>query len=104
MPTASKSPHGAVSPAKSAKHGRKPTLAKRTLATAAESQASVERWAERHRVDAARRLAEAEDLPDAVAAETTRDNAVDAHAKSWRVWTRFCSATGPAEHTEPWCV
>ncbi|MFI1285178.1 hypothetical protein ACH4U5_31220 [Streptomyces sp. NPDC020858] len=34
----------------------------------AERLALIERWAERHGVDAARRLAEAEDLADAVAA------------------------------------
>ncbi|MFG2761643.1 integrase [Streptomyces wuyuanensis] len=57
-----------------------------------ERQALVERWAERHGVDAARRLAEAEDLADAVAAEITPDNTTDTYAKSWRVWTRFCAA------------
>ncbi|MEU9712642.1 hypothetical protein AB0E21_29145 [Streptomyces sp. NPDC047967] len=35
---------------------------------AAERQALIERWAERHGIDAAQRLAEAEDLADAVAA------------------------------------
>ncbi|MFI2209630.1 integrase [Streptomyces sp. NPDC020141] len=58
---------------------------------AAERQALIERWAERHGVDAARRLAEAEDLADAVAAEITPDNTVDTYDKSWRVWTRFCT-------------
>nr|WP_234285048.1 integrase [Streptomyces sp. HK1] len=42
------------------------------------------------RAAAARRLAEAEDLADAVAAEITPDNT---YRKSWRVWTRFCAAT-----------
>ncbi|EST17914.1 hypothetical protein [Streptomyces roseochromogenus] len=60
---------------------------------AAERQALIERWAERHGVDAARRLAEAEDLADAVAAEITPENTVDTYAKSWRVWERFCAAT-----------
>ncbi|MFJ4493314.1 hypothetical protein [Streptomyces diastaticus] len=41
-------------------------------------------------MEAARRLAEAEDLADAVAAEITPDNT---YRKSWRVWTRFCAAT-----------
>ncbi|MFI7020153.1 integrase [Streptomyces sp. NPDC050164] len=59
---------------------------------AAERQALIERWAERHGVDAARRLAEAEDLADAVEKEITPDNTVDTYAKSWRVWTRFCAA------------
>lgn len=58
---------------------------------AAERQALIERWAERHGVDAARRLAEAEDLADAVAAEITPDNTVDTYDKSWRVWERFCA-------------
>ncbi|MFI5635505.1 integrase [Streptomyces sp. NPDC051664] len=55
-----------------------------------ERQVLVERWAERHGIDAARRLAEAEDL----AAEITPDNTLDTYAKSWRVWERFCAATG----------
>ncbi|WP_234433642.1 hypothetical protein [Streptomyces rimosus] len=64
---------------------------------AAERQELIERWAERHGVDAARRLAEAEDLADAVAAEITPDNTVDTYTKSWRVWTRFCAAAGLPE-------
>ncbi|MGW9241301.1 integrase [[Kitasatospora] papulosa] len=64
---------------------------------AAERQALIERWAERHGVDAAARLAEAEDLADAVAKEITPDNTADTYAKSWRVWTRFCTATGLPE-------
>lgn len=48
---------------------------------AAERQALIERWAERHGVDAARRLAEAEDLADAVAAEITPDNTIDTYKK-----------------------
>ncbi|MFF4866797.1 integrase [Streptomyces sp. NPDC001231] len=62
-----------------------------------ERQNLIERWAARHGVDAARRLAEAEDLADAVAAEITPDNTVDTYAKSWRVWTRFCNSTGLPE-------
>lgn len=60
---------------------------------ASERQELIERWAERHGVDAARRLAEAEDLADAVAAEITPDNTTDTYSKSWRVWERFCAAT-----------
>ncbi|WP_262388184.1 integrase [Streptomyces parvus] len=60
---------------------------------AAERQALIERWAERHGVDAAQRLAEAEDLADAVAAEITPENTTDTYTKSWRVWIRFCAAT-----------
>ncbi|MFC9271332.1 hypothetical protein ACFTXJ_26625 [Streptomyces zhihengii] len=62
--------------------------------TAAKRQALIERWAERHGVDAARRLAEAEDMADAVAAEITPDNTVDTCDKSWRVWERFSAAAG----------
>ncbi|MFC8236984.1 hypothetical protein [Streptomyces sp. NPDC056663] len=62
-------------------------------AAADERQLLVERWAQRHGIDAARRLAEAEDLADAVAAEITPDNTLDTYAKSWRVWERFCAAT-----------
>ncbi|MDX3638279.1 hypothetical protein [Streptomyces sp. MB09-02B] len=43
----------------------------------------LERWAERHGVEAALRLAEAEDLADAVAKELTPA----------RMWTRFCAVT-----------
>jgi integrase len=60
----------------------------------AERQALIKRWAERHGVDAARRLAEAEDLADAVEAEITPDNTLDTYDKSWRVWERFCAAAG----------
>ncbi|MFD7859418.1 hypothetical protein ACFV6B_34820 [Streptomyces microflavus] len=60
---------------------------------AAARQALITRWAERHGVDAARRLAETEDLADAVAAEITPDNTVDTYDKSWRVWARFCATT-----------
>ncbi|MDX2966456.1 site-specific integrase [Streptomyces acidiscabies] len=56
---------------------------------AAERQALIERWAERHGIDAARRLAEAEDLADAVAKEITPENTTDTYDKSWRVWQRF---------------
>ncbi|WP_063756420.1 hypothetical protein [Streptomyces sp. NRRL S-1824] len=59
----------------------------------AERQALIEQWAERHGVDAARRLAEAQDLADAVAAEITPDNTLDTYNKSWRVRSRFCTAT-----------
>ncbi|MGW8730535.1 integrase [Streptomyces sp. NPDC055808] len=64
---------------------------------AAARQGLIERWAERHGIDTARRLAEAEDLADAVAAEITPDNTVDTYKKSWRVWERFCRANGLPE-------
>lgn len=50
------------------------------------------RWAERHGIDTARRLVDAENLADAVAREITPDNTIDTYAKSWRVWERFCAA------------
>ncbi|OXY87470.1 integrase [Streptomyces diastatochromogenes] len=57
----------------------------------------MKQWAERHGVDTARHLAEAENLADAVAAEITPDNTLDTYAKSWRVWGRFCASTGLPE-------
>ncbi|MFI8405208.1 hypothetical protein ACIGG5_33885 [Streptomyces sp. NPDC085463] len=79
--------------------GRRPALLD---PAAAERQALIERWAERHGVDAARRLAEAEDLADAVAAEITPNNTVDTYDKSWRVWERFCAAaTQPGRRRSP---
>ncbi|MFJ1544498.1 integrase [Streptomyces sp. NPDC088246] len=59
----------------------------------ADRLALVERWAERHGVEAALRLAEAEDLADAVAKEITPESTVDTYKKSWWVWTRFCAVT-----------
>ncbi|MFD3970345.1 hypothetical protein [Streptomyces cyaneofuscatus] len=50
-----------------------------------------ESWAERHGIDTARRLVDAENLADAVAREITPDNTIDTYAKSWRVWERFCA-------------
>ncbi|WP_237291731.1 integrase [Streptomyces sp. Sge12] len=61
---------------------------------AAERIRLVERWAERHGIDAAHRLAAAEDLADAIAVAIVPDNTVDTYKKSWRVWTRFCAAAG----------
>lgn len=60
----------------------------------AERQALIERWANARR---RRRLAEAEDLADAVAKEITLENTADTYAKSQRVRTRFCAATGLPE-------
>ncbi|WP_327436441.1 hypothetical protein OG279_37340 (plasmid) [Streptomyces sp. NBC_01201] len=64
---------------------------------AAERQALIERWAERHGVDAARRLAEAADLADAVAKEITSDNTVDTYAKRW--WSPSTSPTSQRRST-----
>ncbi|MDP9616437.1 integrase [Streptomyces demainii] len=55
-------------------------------------EALVLRWAQRHGIDAARRLAEAEDLADAVAREITPANTRGTYAKSWRVWERFTAS------------
>jgi hypothetical protein len=54
--------------------------------------ALVARWAQRHGIDTAQRLAAAEDLADAVAKEITPENTRDTYAKSWRVWERFTTA------------
>lgn len=71
----------ATSPNRAAlRHRRRPPS--QALTAASERQALIERWAQRHGIDATRRLAEAEDLADAVAAEITPDNSVDPYAKS----------------------
>lgn len=54
-----------------------------------ERAALVQRWADRHGIDAAHRLAQAEDLADAVAKAITPVNTGDTYTKSWRVWERF---------------
>ena len=54
-----------------------------------ERAALVQRWAERHGIDTAHRLAQAEDLADAVAREITPANTTDTYIKAWRVWERF---------------
>ncbi len=48
-------------------------------------------WAARHGVEAAQRLAAAEDLADAIRDATTPPNTTDTYAKGWRVWERFCA-------------
>jgi integrase len=55
-----------------------------------ERAALIQKWAERHGIDAAQRLAQAEHLADAVAEAITPENTTDTYAKSWRVWERFC--------------
>ena len=52
----------------------------------------MQRWAERHGLDAAERLAQAEQLADAVSAAITPENTTDTYTKSWRVWERFCTS------------
>lgn len=58
-------------------------------AVAPERASLVQRWAERHGIDAAQRLAQAEDLADAVAKAITPANTTDTYTKAWRVWERF---------------
>ena len=60
----------------------------------AQRAALFEKWAHRHGVEAAARLAQAEDFADAVAAEIRPENTEDTYTKSWRVWERFCAAQG----------
>ncbi|MFE4915779.1 tyrosine-type recombinase/integrase [Streptomyces sp. NPDC056652] len=60
----------------------------------AERAALVERWAARHGVATAARLAQAEDFADAVSAEIRPENTEDTYTKSWRVWERFCAVQG----------
>ncbi|WP_244204182.1 tyrosine-type recombinase/integrase [Streptomyces africanus] len=55
----------------------------------AERAALIQKWAERHGIDTAHRLAQAEDLADAVAREITPENTEDTYTKAWRVWERF---------------
>ncbi|MGW4270900.1 tyrosine-type recombinase/integrase [Streptomyces seoulensis] len=51
--------------------------------------ALIAKWADRHGIDAAHRLAQAEDLADAVAKAITPANTTDTYTKAWRVWERF---------------
>jgi integrase len=62
--------------------------------TDSERTALIQKWAARHGIDTAQRLAQAEDLADAVAREITPDNTTDTYAKAWRVWERFTSSQG----------
>lgn len=48
-------------------------------------------WAARHGVEAAERLAAAEDFADAMKAATTPANTTDTYSKGWKVWQRFCT-------------
>lgn len=54
-----------------------------------ERAALIQKWAARHGIDTAHRLAQAEDLADAVAREITAENTTDTYTKAWRVWERF---------------
>lgn len=55
-----------------------------------EHAALIQKWADRHGIDTAERLAQAEHLADAIAEAITPENTLDTYAKSWRVWERFC--------------
>lgn len=58
----------------------------------------IHRWAERHGVETAERLAAAEDFADAVAQQLAPENTIDTYRKSWRVWERFCTTQNLPEH------
>lgn len=57
-----------------------------------ERAALIQKWAERHGIDTAHRLAQAEDLADAVRREITAENTTDTYTKAWRVWERFAKS------------
>lgn len=50
-----------------------------------------EAWAARHGVEAAERLAAAEDFADAIRDATIPPNTTDTYSKGWKVWQRFCA-------------
>ncbi|MFC7841928.1 tyrosine-type recombinase/integrase [Streptomyces sp. NPDC057382] len=56
-----------------------------------ERPALVVQWAQRHGVEVARRLADAEDFADEVQRRLRPTNTTDTYAKAWRVWERFCA-------------
>ncbi|CAL9673396.1 integrase [Streptomyces sp. enrichment culture] len=60
----------------------------------AERSPLVVQWAQRHGVEVARRLADAEDFADQVQRRLRSANTTDTYAKAWKVWTRFCAAQG----------
>jgi integrase len=60
-----------------------------TPAVQPERAALIQKWAARHGIDTAHRLAQAEDLADHVAREITPANTTDTYTKAWRVWERF---------------
>lgn len=51
-------------------------------------------WAARHGVEAADRLASAENLADALRDATIPPNTTDTYSKGWKVWERFCTTQG----------
>ncbi|MGC9441954.1 integrase [Streptomyces sp. WG5] len=58
----------------------------------AERSPLVAQWAQRHGVEVAQRLANAEDFADEVRRRLRPANTTDTYAKAWKVWTRFCGA------------
>ncbi|MGA5606171.1 hypothetical protein ACPCUF_35035, partial [Streptomyces griseoincarnatus] len=62
-----------------------------TAPVPAERSPLVVQWAQRHGVEVAQRLADAEDFADEVQRRLTPANTMDTYAKAWRVWTRFCA-------------
>jgi integrase len=48
-------------------------------------------WAARHGIEAADRLAAAENLADVMKAATVPPNTTDTYTKGWKVWERFCA-------------
>lgn len=48
-------------------------------------------WAARHGVEAADRLAAAENLADIIRDATIPPNTTDTYTKGWKVWERFCT-------------
>lgn len=53
--------------------------------------AQFAQWAERHGVEVAQRLADAEEFADEVQRRLIPANTTDTYAKAWKVWTRFCA-------------
>lgn len=67
----------------------------REIAVRTPERAALEtRWAQRHGLAAAGRLADAEDFADAVSAALVPENTTDTYDKGWRVWQRFCATQG----------
>ena len=68
-----------------------PMVGKQIVTKTPERQALELQWAQRHGVDAAARLSEAEDFADAVRESIVPENTVDTYSKGWKVWQRFCA-------------
>lgn len=77
-----------------AEHPSDEAAAPRVPAVPDERAARLARWAERHGVETARRLSDAEEFADEVQRRLRPANTADTYAKAWRVWQRFCAAQG----------